>query len=200
MSWKETIKALFTRVSAEIDSLPDDGGSPTFSEDQVKARERAAAEAAAQRAKQEKDAEFAEKERKRVLDARKTEIKTWLDRMMSPEVARHTPALRAYSEPILEALVESQTIEFGEKKEKLMPYELYQRLFEVELPKLVTFSEIAKRSKDISGDAAGKLEALIATKRAADKTLSYSEAFQAVQIENPDLAREYEEEMRLPKK
>jgi hypothetical protein len=202
MSLKSVLTVLFPKAKPAIEAIPDgdlipEGTEPTmFSEAEVRSK----VAAAAAKAKEDTEKEFAEKERKRVLDARKGEIKTWLDRMMSPEVAKHTPALRAYSEPILEALLESQVIEFGEKKEKLTPFQLYQRLFEAELPKLVTYSEIASRSKDVSGDAAGKLEAMIAAKRAADKTLSYSEALKAVQIENPGLAREYAEEMRLPKK
>jgi len=63
-------------------------------------------------------------------------------------------------------------------------------------PKMINYEEIASRDTDVNaGDAAGKLEALIAKKRASNKELSYSAAFSEVQTENPDLANEYQQEI-----
>lgn len=140
--------------------------------------------------------EFAEKERKAKRDARKKEVSTWCETMVSE--GKLTPALIKYGVPeILSFMADGDdVIEFGESKEKATMYDRLKGLFETELPKIVEFKEVAGRGDDVSaGDAAGKLEALIKKKRAVDKDLSYSAAFSEVQSENPDLVTEYQGEM-----
>ena len=140
--------------------------------------------------------EFAEKERNARRDARKQEISTWCKSMVDKE--KMTPGLIKFGIPeMLTSFADSDdVIEFSESKEKATLYDRFKALFETELPKLVNFGEHAGRDTDVhAGDAAGKLEALIIKKRAADKDLSYSAAFSEVQAENPDLATEYQQEM-----
>ena len=146
--------------------------------------------------KTEAATEFAEKERTAKRDARKKEISTWCDTMVSE--GKLTPALVKFGVPeILNFLADSDdVIEFGETKEKATMHDRLKGLFETELPKIVEFKEIAGRGDDVfAGDAAGKLDALIKKKQSADKDLSYSAAFSEVQSENPDLATEYQQEM-----
>lgn len=144
----------------------------------------------------EATAEFAEKDRNAKRDARKQEISTWCEAMVKK--GNLTPALVKFGVPeMLSFMADSDdVIEFGEAKEKATMYDRLKGLLETELPKIVEFKEIAGRDTDVhAGDAAGKLEALIIKKRAADKDLSYSAAFSEVQSENPDLATEYQAEM-----
>ena len=68
--------------------------------------------------------------------------------------------------------------------------------FLAELPKVIDFTEIATRDKDIgSGNAAEKLEKLTRDRMKENKDLTYSAAFSEIQKENPDLVTEYQAEM-----
>jgi hypothetical protein len=137
----------------EPDNSSSKGGKEMdqqFSEaDLVKAREEAAAEAREDERKKA-EAEFAERERKAGVAARKAETKTWIDRMVKE--GKLTPALvKAGVGGILEFLAESEdTIEFGEadKPEKATPFDRFKAIIEDELPKLVNFGEVAGRDKD----------------------------------------------------
>ena len=69
--------------------------------------------------------------------------------------------------------------------------------FLAELPKVIDFSEIATRDKDVGGKSAGEqLTALTHKKMADDKELTFSKAFSQVQIEHPDLAKEYKAQIK----
>jgi hypothetical protein len=89
-------------------------------------------------------------------------------------------------------------IEFGEKKEKFTAFDRMKALLESATP-LVNFNEVATRDKDTgggAGTAGAKLEKLTRDKITANKDLSYGAAFAEVQRENPDLAKEYQEEIQ----
>lgn len=146
--------------------------------------------------RKEAASEFKEATLKSQRDARKKEVSSWCEGMVKN--GKLTPALVKFGIPeMLSFMADSDdVIEFGESKEKVTMYDRMKDFFETELPKLVNFGEIAKRSTDVgAGDAAGKLEALIRKKRVDNKSLSYSAAFSEVQAENSDLAMEYQQEM-----
>jgi cation transport regulator ChaB len=107
-----------------------------------------------------------------------------------------TPALRKIIEPIMIAVSEiSEPIEFSEgvKKSRLDGI----KDFLTEIPKVVTFKEVAGGDGPNSGgSAAEKLSALTKQKMEAKKDLSYGAAFSEVQKENPELAKELLAEIR----
>lgn len=164
-------------------------GQTNFTEADIEAAKNEAADAERKKV----EAEFAEKGRTAKHKARKQEISTWCDEMV--EDGKMTPALVKFGVPeILSFLAASgDEIEFGEEKEKALPYDRFKALFETELPKLIDFSEIAARDTDIAGtgSAGEKMEALIRQRMKENKDLGYSAAFSEVQQENPALAAEY---------
>ncbi|MBW2673861.1 MAG: hypothetical protein JRD89_10680 [Deltaproteobacteria bacterium] len=203
MEFKDKLKGLLGTLGIDVSKIPDDAlpgkapegsGAVMFSEADIEAAKKKAA--ADERKKTE--LEFAEKERKTREDARKEEISTWCEAQVKE--GRLTPALVKYGVPeIMNSLASNEDIiEFGEAKEKATMYDRFKALFETELPKLINFGEIATRDTDVSGsgDAGGKLETLTRKKMEGNDKLSYSEAFNAVQRENPDLANEYAAEIR----
>jgi hypothetical protein len=88
-------------------------------------------------------------------------------------------------------------LEFGEEKTKADPLARWKEFFEKQLPVVVSFKEIASRDKDAGAGSAGeKLSALANKESEADKNLSFSQALTLAQTKNPDLAREYAQELR----
>lgn len=199
MTFKEKLIAFFNEV---IGKMPDDGPASAsagrqFSEADIEALKKQAAEEAAKKEREKVSAEFAEKERTARQDARRAEISSWCEAMV--KAGRMTPAMVKFGIPeFMAAFAEKEdAIEFGEKKEKATLYDRFKALFETELPKVVEFSEIATRDKDTGGQgqAGAKLETLIQAKMKDNKDLTYMAAFSEVQRENPELAREYHQEI-----
>jgi len=110
-----------------------------------------------------------------------------------------TPAMVKFGVPeFLAAFAESDDVlEFGEEKTKATLYDRFQAFFAEERPKVVEFKEIATRDRDAGGQgsAGAKVEALIQGRMKADRELSYVGAFAEVQRDNPDLVREYQQEI-----
>ncbi|MEW6263377.1 MAG: hypothetical protein AB1641_09885 [Thermodesulfobacteriota bacterium] len=175
------------------------GEGKSFSEADVKKLlDQAEAEAEA-KARKKVEAEFAEKSRLERLAARKAEVKTWCDRLVTE--GKLTPALvKAGLPQVLEFLAGLEDVlEFAEAQVKGTAHDRLKAIFEAELPKLVTFGELAKRSTDPASGGAGagaKLQALVSKKLAENKSLTYGAAFAEVQAENPELARQYAAEFR----
>ena len=134
-------------------------------------------------------AEFAEAEAKRQSDARKADVKTFID--SGVESGKIAPAwVKAGLTEFMESLADAAEVEFSEGEKKAP--DAWFREFLEGLPKLVEFSEIATRDKDTGGkDAGAQLEQITRQKMTADKGLSYRAAFSEAQAENPDLAKEY---------
>lgn len=109
-----------------------------------------------------------------------------------------TPALRKIIEPIMisvGAVDQPPSIEFSEGVKKSALEGIKD--FLTEIPKVVTFKEVAGGPGPGSGgSAAEKLSALTKTKMETKKDLSYGAAFSEVQKENPELARELLVEIR----
>ncbi len=198
MNFKEFIQKLKELVAGvEPAAQADPPAGKTFSEADVEAARRQAAEEAARAEREKVAAEFAEKERLARQDARRREIASWCDSMVVQ--GKMTPAWVKFGIPeMLHAFAEREdVIEFGETKDKATLYDRFKTLFETELPKVVEFKEVATRDKDAGGlgQAGSKVEALIQAKMKDNKDLSYGSAFAEVQRENPDLAREYQQEI-----
>ena len=195
-SLKEFFEALkfWKEAQAEFATpKPDDKGKDDetlFTEADL---DKAMAEAAlAERKKVEQ--EFAEGERKKAKDARKDAIKSYIDKGV--EDGKIAPAwVKLGLQQFMEGLDAEAEIEFAEDK-KASSYKWFVD-FMGELPKLIDMKELATRDKDIhQGKAGDKLAALIAEKQKADPKLGYSAAFAQVQVEQPDLVTEYQNEMQ----
>jgi hypothetical protein len=199
MQFKEFIQKLKDLLTGIEGQVTDPPAGKAFSEADLETARKQAAEEAAKAERDKVTAEFAEKERTARQAARKAEISGWCESMI--KAGKMTPAMVKFGVPdmmLAFAGMEGE-IEFGEGdgKVKATLFDRFKGLFETELPKVVEFKEIATRDKDTGGkgEAGTRLEALVAKKREADKNLTYSAAFAEVQRENPDLAREYIQEI-----
>lgn len=191
--WKEQVPAAQPAGKAGVEDPPD----PQFTEADVEAAKKLAAEEAAKAEREKVETEFTEKARKTQREQREAAISEWCEQ--SVKEGRLTPALVEYGIPEMLSFMAANDdlVEFGEEKDKATMYDRFKGLFETELPKLVDFKELATREKDVgSGSAAAKLEKLIMEKQAANKELSYGSAFSEVQKENPDLVTEYQQEIK----
>lgn len=198
MNFKEFIQKLKELVAGvEPTTQTDPPAGKTFSEADIEAAKRQAADEAARAEREKVAAEFAEQAKKTRQEARGREISSWCESMVKE--GKMTPAMVKFGIPeMLHAFAEREdVIEFGETKDKAALYDRFKTLFETELPKVVEFKEVATRDKDTGGlgQAGSKVEALIQAKMKDNKELSYGSAFAEVQRENPDLAREYQQEI-----
>lgn len=133
--------------------------------------------------------EFAEKEKAAKQAAHGGIIKTELESGVA--AGKIAPAwIKAGIAEFMTGLDTASDIQFAAGSGMQTQIEWFRK-FLSELPKLVNFEEFATRGTDIAGDPGGKLEALIQHKMTADKTLSYSRAFAAVQNEHQTLTQEY---------
>jgi hypothetical protein len=202
-NFKDTLKGLISAMGVDVSKVPDDAlpestEGNTYTEQDILARERAAAEAAAKKAADDErkkvEAEFAEKERERVKSQRGEEINSWVTQGMKEGKILPSWGKMGLKE-FMQSLDGDETIEFAEGSAKQSRLTWFKAFME-ELPKVVEFKEIAKRGDDTApGSAAEKIEVLIRDKRSKDKELTYSQAFSDVQIEHPDLVAEYQNDM-----
>lgn len=198
MNFKEFIQKLKELVAGvEPTTQTDPPAGKTFSEADIEAAKRQAADEAARTEREKAAAEFAEQAKKTRQEARGREISSWCESMVKE--GKMTPAMVKFGIPeMLHAFAErEEVIEFGETKDKATLYDRFKTLFETELPKVVEFKEVATRDKDTGGQgqAGAKVEALIQAKMKDNKDLPYGSAFAEVQRENPDLVREYQQEI-----
>jgi hypothetical protein len=166
---------------------PADAGK-TFSESELAAQVEAAKKQAEADARKAVEAEFAEKSRKAEDESRRSALKAWYDAQLA--AGKIAPAWGKLGLlEFMQGLDAGAEVQFAEGT-KCSPAE-FMKKFVSELPKVIEFKEIASRDKDVSGDAGGKLDALVKARREKEPTLTFSEALTAVQLENPELAREY---------
>lgn len=202
MTFKQKFVAAFNEF---IGKMPDDGPAQTaiatagqFTEADIEAAKRQVAQDTEKETREKVAAEFAERERTALQTARRGEIASWCEAMV--KAGKMTPAMVKFGIPeFMTAFSEKDDlIEFGETKDKTTLYDRFKAFFETEMPKVVTFGEVATRDKDAggTGGAGEKLTALTGTKMKENKNLTYSAAFAEVQRENPDLAREYAAEFQ----
>lgn len=171
---------------------PMAGDGKQFSEADLKAAE----EKAAAKAKAEAQAEFAEQQKKKAVDARLAVVGAYLTKghdAGGPLPAWKDAGIKEFMEHLAGA---DGVIEFSEaaggKKDPLTWF----MNFADGIGKMVDFGEIATRGTDVKGGNAGaKLDTLVKAKLAANKDLSYGAAFSEVQAEHPGLAKEYAAEL-----
>ena len=198
---KMTFKEFVQKLKDLVSNMEIDEGAPpagrSFSEADIEKAKKEAAEAAAKAEREKVITEFNEKERQTRQEARRREISSWCESMVKE--GKMTPAMVKFGVPeMLHAFAEREdVIEFGEMKDKATLYDRFKALFETEMPKVVEFKEVATRDKDTGGhgQAGSKVEALIKAKMHDNKELPYGLAFAEVQRENPDLVREYQQEI-----
>jgi len=199
MGFKEKVKGLLSFMGVDVSKVPDDALPDTppdgingtaFTEADLDKIKKAAEEEGRKKA----ETAFAEKERKARGEKRKTEISEFVANRMKD--GKLIPAWEKMGlEEFMLKLDGEDVIEFSEER-KMTAIDWFKS-FLAELPKVVEFKEIATRDGNVAtGDSAGKLEALIEAKMKESKTLDYSAAFAEVQIENADLVRSYQSEMR----
>ena len=178
------------------DAIPDEGIVKTFTEGEVQAQVKAAAEKAATEAKAAKDKEFAEREKTARVEARKAEILVFCEGLKDPKDLKILPSWEKYGLlDFIQSLDGENVIEFAEDK-KFSQLDWMKGFVKEILPKTINFNEIATRDKDVGGKSAGEQLTVLTHKKMADnKDLTFSKAFSQVQIEHPDLAKEYKAEI-----
>lgn len=206
---KMTFKEWLTQMKNAFLTLPEDqipaGDLPgaaktdekTFSESEVQERIEAAKKQAEEETKAKTAAEFAETARQNRQSGLKTEISSWCEAKVAK--GQLTPAWVKFGLPdlLFQAAQTETEIEFGEEKIKADPLARWKEFFEKQLPEVVSFKEIASRDKDAgSGSAGDKLSSLAQKEVEGNKNLSFGQALTLVQTNNPDLAREYVQELR----
>lgn len=159
-----------------------------FTEDQVKEREKTAADNAKAELQQQHAAWRHKAEVTAFIEGRKKE-------------GKYLPAWDAMGlTQLIESLPAEATIEFGDPSrgsgqgEKKSPWQVMKAFLE-SLPKVVTFEETAK-GRVVAGDTAGAKLNTLAKQFAEEKKVSYGVAFLEVQKTNPDLAEAYADEAR----
>ena len=153
-------------------------------------------EDAREQGRREAAADFAEQRRRDRESARKKEIAEFITNGI--QSGQILPAWEKLGlAQFMESLEVEQAFHFAEGKRET-PYQWF-RNFMAELPRTVNFGEFATRAKNVaaSGSAGQQLNDLVSRKMKDNPKLDYMSAFSEVQRENPDLVREYEQEIHL---
>ncbi len=208
MKFFDWIRQTAGKEGVTLEDLPTAGG--TFSEEELKRR----IDAARKEERDKATAEFSEAQKKtsddlkareerirtQELETRKTLTASFCEALQKE--GRLTPAMMKVGMGMTNFLEQigaiEATIEFNEGEKKLAQTPLeFMQAFLRGLPKAIEFGEVATDDKDTGpkGQAAEKLDRLTKAKMGSDKALSYGAAFTEVQSENPDLARDYAEEI-----
>lgn len=191
MSFKEKLKGI---IGKAVDELPEDGLPPEekkFSEDEVKKRE----DDAAKKEREKVESKFAEKEKEKRIETKKKEAYDFVEAKMKE--GKLIPTWKELGlVPFMQNLDTETEITFSEDK-KVSAYEWFKSFLEG-LPKVINFEEIATKAGD-PGDTDNpgiQLTAFAEKKMKENDKLSFKEAFEMVQVEHPDLAKQYLEELR----
>jgi hypothetical protein len=187
------------KVTKEEHMIPETQKAPPkqFSEADV---EQIKNEALATGIKQGKDtaaAEFAEQQKEAHAKLRKQEITSFCEAQLKD--GKLIPAwIKLGLSEFMNSLDAETVIEFAEGEAGKKSQLDFMKAFLAEIPKVASFSEIATRGKDLGagGTTAGEKLAIIVNKKMIDnKELTYSAAFAEAQLENADLAAEYQAEI-----
>lgn len=179
----EGLKFWKDAVAAEAPAKTPDQ-TVSFTEADVEVAKKAAVEAERERL----TLEFAESAAKAKQEARHATITAELTQMVAEGKA--IPAwIKGGLAEFMMAIDAGMEIQFAEDK-KQTPLDWF-RGFLVDLPKVIEFGEIANGGGGGTGDASGKIEALIKKKMTDKPELKYSAAFAEVQLEHPELVSEY---------
>jgi len=195
MGLREILKGIFTKA---IDEIPEDQlqvvSPKTFTEAEVKERERLAIEKAGkdfsekEKGIKDREAAVAAKER----ETRKTEIVSFVEGLKKE--GRVVPAMEKIGVGLTPFLVEignaATMMEFkeGEAVKKQTPLE-FMKSFLGGLPTQIEFREVATRGADTGGTDGEKRDKLISDYAEKNK-VGYKVAVLAVSKEHPDLFKE----------
>lgn len=201
MRFLEWLKQLANREGVQLDDLP-----ASFSEgdlqkqiDAARKDERDKASAEFNEELKKKETEFATREaklREGEQKAQRSGIASFCEALCRE--GKLTPAMMKHGMGMENFLTQISTIttgfEFGEgaDKKKQTPLEFMQSFLKG-LPKQIEFREVATDKSDPGprGQATERLEALIREKMKSDPKMTYGAAFSQVQVDEPDLAQEY---------
>lgn len=190
----EKMKALFTEAEKELTPDPN----RKFTEADIQAAEKRVKDAAfAETEKIRKEKEESDKKLKDIeTKARKDGIHAFCEGL-----AKEGKIIPAWQKMGIEEFIfnldSGESIKFAESDGGTKTRSQWFMDFLTELPKVVTFKEIAGTAGlGSGGSAAEKLSALTKAKMEAKKDLSYGAAFSEVQKENPELAKEALVEIR----
>lgn len=202
MSFKDKLKNMMNFMGVDMSKIPDDAlpDSPpegaearTFSEADLEAAKRRAAEEAKTAERKKVELEFAERAREAAKSRRRDDIGAWCDTKLKDGKVLPAWAKMGLKEFMMGLDGESE-IAFSETS-KATSLEWFKNFME-ELPKVVEFREIATRQGDTGAGSAGeRLSAIVKKKVADNRGLEYGAAFAEAQIENPELAAEYKQEI-----
>jgi hypothetical protein len=164
MKFAEFMQKLKELVAGVETPGADPGPGRQFSEADVEAIRKGAAELAAAEERKKAAAEFAEKERTSRQEARRREIASWCDTMVAQ--GKMTPAMVKFGVPqMLSAFAEKEdAVEFGEGDGKVQAtlYERFKELFEKEMPKVVVFGEVARGTGTVDLEQQAAVAAMVA--------------------------------------
>jgi len=191
---KTKIKNMLMSMGIDMSKVPDEaipesGSAKLFTEAEVAAQVEAAKEQATTEAKQAKDSEFAKREKTARAEARKAEIAAFCETLKKE--GHMIPAWeKAGLQDFMQSLDGEEVIEFAaEAKASRLDW---FKAFLGELPKVINFSEIATRDKDVSAAEPGiRLAAIAREKMSKDKELTYAEALKQACDEHSDLKGEW---------
>lgn len=190
MTFKEFLEIFkfWKQVEADPDVRlpePPPAAGKAFSEAELESRIEAAKREAAQAARREAEAEFAEKTRRSAADARRAELKAWYDRNLA--AGKIPPAWGKMGLlEFMQALDAETEIQFAEGT-KASAAEWMKRFID-ELPKAVEFGEVARRDRELSGEAgAARRRALEAEFMEKHPGAGLREAMLAVSRSHPQL-------------
>jgi len=147
MGMKDSIKSLLGSLGIDMskvpdDALPDDVSPKSFSEAEVKAKEKAAAK----KAKENAESEFAEKEKENAKKAREKELSDWVEQRVKESIL-----LPAWADSgltmFMQGLDADTEIEFSEGDEKKNGLKWFQDFLE-SFGKSPIFKEIAKKGSE----------------------------------------------------
>jgi hypothetical protein len=206
MGVKDTLAKIFPKAADKIQDIPDEDlatETPMFSEAEVKRQVAEAAKEALEKGKtegkKEGEAEFAEQRK----ELKKTELNTYVDGLIAGDGKKGRALSGAKKAGLVEFMLrldEEETIVFAEGSDDISMLAQMKAILET-LPADITFTEVAGKEKDVGGGNAGeKLSKLAQEKQTkiqeGGKEISFREALDAVQVENPELAQEYLAELQ----
>lgn len=159
-----------------------------FTEADVEAAKKVAAEEAAKTEREKVESEFAEETRQAQRAQRDEAISDWYDQNLKEGKVLPAWGKMGLKEFMLQ-LDGEEVIQFAEET-KTSRLEWF-KAFMGELQKVVNFEEIAKRGDDTGARDADEKLIQMARKRAKDDKVSFGDAMVAVSKENPELYKEY---------
>lgn len=159
-----------------------------FNEEDLKKATDEVAKKVEEETRKKVEAEFAEKQAKERAEIRTKATKEWLDSKIKD--GKILPAWDKMGiREFMGSLDGEKAFEFAETKSTSLDW---FKSFIDELPKTVEFKEIADKDNDVKDKTAGlKIDTLIKKKMQENQKLDYISAFNEVQVENPELAKQY---------